>query len=1135
MKLKKSNILLIVIAIFLLMSIGSVCASENITDNGDIDIADDGTNVVLSDTDDNVPDDTNQEKINTTIETEKEKYEFKQDSNKNFSVTVKDNKTNNNIDVNKSDLTVSNGNKSVSFDYASSIITITEALPVGNYNLTINYLGNGTYINSTKVIGVDIYGNNTIETVTSVVCNGKDIEIPVTINNGLENITDLIKGNFNLTLVYTNESGNVSNIPITDFNIENGKIKFTTNVALMAANLTIDYINATEPKTVIIKISTEVEANVTKDKFESEEIKNISIKIIDGQGNLLNISKNDLKVFDNGNEITNFIYNNSNITLNLVDVGVHNITIVYKGNVTYNESTAQVVMKIYGNHTLEVQEVVVSNGTSVEIPIKLTDGLEDFTYLLNSSNTNVTLKYNETNVTVDVDWTPVKDTHKFTVVDLNRIVPTTLVINYTDESGKSIIKNVTIKFSTQVQINPETVNITEGENATFIVTVIGANGTRINITKENLTITKSVANNKFNETTGNLTLIGLTRGVYNLTISFKGNDVNNTSKANVIINVRGAPEIITNGTSINVNSTKKGEIQIINITNGVDTLDFTKGNLNLTVTYKDGNETKNITITEWNLVNGTVAFTLENANFTTANLAITYNETSIKNITLNRIYNVIIEAVNTVNEYQDGTFTFKVTDVDDNTTSLKGKTLSLLLKGNISVGHSTTIDENNIGSYKTANLYIFDQSGGGLSMKQLEVGNYTVEMSVSGALKATKLTTNITVKKANIKIEIAPYNEYYGSDKNITITVTNANSGQAVPGIILRLDMPQTSGQTYYLQTNSDGVGRISAKGLIGGNYDLTVSNNDTKNINNASTKTTVTVMKIPVKIAASGLTVYYNTGATATIKVTKDGKPVSGMYLLVRLYTTSTKYNDYLFQTNDKGQVSFSASLTVGKHKMIINSADNRYGASQVTKTITVKKASAKITAKKVTDYYKGVKYFTVKLTNTKNNKPIYDAKLNIKVFVSKNRYYNYNGHTGANGEIRLSLETLKPGTYKVVVAGADSKDFTAEEVTSKIVIKKAPAKLTPKKLTAKKGAKKYFKVTVKNKKTKKVIKGVKVKIKVYTGKKAKTFTAKTNAKGIAKILTNKLKVGKHKVVVASANKYVTAKKAKSTIKITK
>ena len=102
-------------------------------------------------------------------------------------------------------------------------------------------------------------------------------------------------------------------------------------------------------------------------------------------------------------------------------------------------------------------------------------------------------------------------------------------------------------------------------------------------------------------------------------------------------------------------------------------------------------------------------------------------------------------------------------------------------------------------------------------------------------------------------------------------------------------------------------------------------------------------------------------------------------------------------------------------------------------------------------------------------------------------------------------------------------------------IMVKKAPAKLTPTKLTAKKGVKKYFKVTVKNTKTKKVIKGVKVKIKVYTGKKYKTYTVKTNSKGIANLNVKSLKVGSHKVVVSSANKYVVAKAAKSTIKITK
>ena len=173
--------------------------------------------------------------------------------------------------------------------------------------------------------------------------------------------------------------------------------------------------------------------------------------------------------------------------------------------------------------------------------------------------------------------------------------------------------------------------------------------------------------------------------------------------------------------------------------------------------------------------------------------------------------------------------------------------------------------------------------------------------------------------------------------------------------------------------------------------------------------------------------------------------------------------------------------------------------------------------------------------MTNAKNKKAVYDAKINIKIFVSKNRYYNYNGNTGMNGQLKLLLDSLKPGTYKVEVSGADSNNFEAKKVTSKIVIKKAPAKLTPKKLTAKKGKNKYFKVTVKNKKTKKVIKGVKVKVKVYTGKKAKTYKIKTNSKGIAKLSVKKLKVGKHKVVVTSANKYVVAKKAKSTIKIKK
>ena len=152
MKLKNS-LVLIAIAIFLLISIGSVCASENVTSDGDVQSADDGTDVVLSsdsDTDGNVADgNTNQDITNTTTIPEKNKYEFKEDSaNKTISVNVKDNKSN--IDVNKNELSVMNGNKNISFEYNATIIKITETLPVGNYNLTIKYLGNAFTSNSCR-------------------------------------------------------------------------------------------------------------------------------------------------------------------------------------------------------------------------------------------------------------------------------------------------------------------------------------------------------------------------------------------------------------------------------------------------------------------------------------------------------------------------------------------------------------------------------------------------------------------------------------------------------------------------------------------------------------------------------------------------------------------------------------------------------------------------------------------------------------------------------------------------------------------------------------------------------------------------------------------------------------------------
>jgi len=72
------------------------------------------------------------------------------------------------------------------------------------------------------------------------------------------------------------------------------------------------------------------------------------------------------------------------------------------------------------------------------------------------------------------------------------------------------------------------------------------------------------------------------------------------------------------------------------------------------------------------------------------------------------------------------------------------------------------------------------------------------------------------------------------------------------------------------------------------------------------------------------------------------------------------------------------------------------------------------------------------------------------------------------------------------------------------------------------------YLKVKVKNDDTYRPIKNLKLKVKVFTKSKSKTYTIKTDSKGIAKFNTKNLKLGDHKVVITSADdKYKVYEKA--------
>ena len=701
-------------------------------------------------------------------------------------------------------------------------------------------------------------------------------------------------------------------------------------------------------------------------------------------------------------------------------------------------------------------------------------------------------------------------------------------------------------------VSDDNVRIEKGQDQKMPVTVNDNASKPISVSKENLKVSKGSEQLNFTYSNDEIKLSkNLTSGNHSLLITYLGNDIYKNSTKNIILSIVGDYKINVDKDKSTIDQSNKAEVPIT-VTNDVDTKSLTRTGFNIRV----GSVEDSVRISPSGFENGKLIFNIPESveNITSKDITITYSgipgktlttTTKLKRVTAIKIIPIISEAY-----YQDGNFTFKVVDFYNETKVMSNQTISISGQynkstiywdikqtGGNSISLSTTknikTDENGIATFKNINFYP------GLIIINTDIyapaGTYNVTIS-AGSGFAGQYVGTINIKKVTAKVLVEKYSEYFGTNKNVKITVVNSETNKPLVGVPVYFKMTDSAGKEITftttgannttvrvntISTNSKGSFELPISNLMPGSYSVATSLNESTSYSASKHTGAVTVKKIPIK---------YTISTTGKITVTNKltGKKVPGAIVLIKY--DKSKNKQFITQTTT-GVIEI---VTVGKHTVQVVNEDPRYSANAVTKTISNKKITAKASAPKVTTYYKAGKYFTVKLTNSAK-KPIYDAKLNIKVYVSSSRYYNYKGNTGIDGKISLGLDSLKPGTYKVVVTSGATKNFALKKVTSKIVVKKAPAKLTPTKLTAKKGVKKYFKVTVKNTKTKKVIKGVKVKIKVYTGKKYKTYTVKTNSKGIANLNVKSLKVGSHKVVVSSANKYVVAKAAKSTIKITK
>lgn len=258
------------------------------------------------------------------------------------------------------------------------------------------------------------------------------------------------------------------------------------------------------------------------------------------------------------------------------------------------------------------------------------------------------------------------------------------------------------------------------------------------------------------------------------------------------------------------------------------------------------------------------------------------------------------------------------------------------------------------------------------------------------------------------------------------------------------------------------------------------------------------------------------------------DGNPVSDF----RLFFENPNDNFTLMLiTDENGNVNYTLehvgelNLTVYYERPGIDFYTQR---TYLVVNLTVK---PKVFEMELVKYFKSSRYSKInsffKAKIMSNCSDLKDIIVTFKVYSGK-KWNIYPKKTDSNGVAIFKIPAkLDAGTHKIEVIADNVLKKTSIKINKASTTVKAP------KVTGKFKKSKYFKVTIKNKETKKLLSNVKVKIKVFTGKKYKTYTVKTNKKGLAKINTKQLKTGKHKVIISSGNKnYKISAKSLITIK---
>jgi len=403
-----------------------------------------------------------------------------------------------------------------------------------------------------------------------------------------------------------------------------------------------------------------------------------------------------------------------------------------------------------------------------------------------------------------------------------------------------------------------------------------------------------------------------------------------------------------------------------------------------------------------------------------------------------------ITPINTEIEYKGGSFSFKITDMND--TPIANSDMDLKIKGNSFLYNENNgmTDENGIVTFNYDDLYVRNDKGNNTFIaERMGAGEYTSSLSTGNTL--IKLPSNsytLTVKQAVVNMT-APDVISYKTLSSVDVTLINAKTGLPVKDEKIRFYFKEFDiNSTMY--TDNNGIASLTMNDLKVGKYSVYLSVGG-DNIKEVNVLTTYTVKKLTIK--PTKLTTTYNSGSTFKISVVdNDNKGVSGVKLKLNIYT-GKKYKTAYVTTNSKGIASYKpTNLAKGTHKVVISSANSDFEAKSVSSSIKINPKTLKLYSAKYKYSEASMLMIGVGLNS---KKPIDNIKVKVQIYTkSKCKTFNlvsgYDKKSKSHGMIYIITNKFTAGTHKVKLT-VTSPNYKGS-ATTKLVISKAAAKTKPK-----------------------------------------------------------------------------------------